>query len=193
MKCLNGTRDDALTLGADSLRVIKWHVDAAFAVHPDFESHTGGKMSFGIGAVQSLSRKQKLNAKSSTESELAGADDASVLILWTKLFMEAQGYDVDKNILCQDNKSAILLEENGKRSSSKRARALNIRCFFLTDQVEKGNLTIVHCPTGEMVADYLSKPLQGAKYEYFRSDIMGFEDPCMFRPAEADDRSVLNG
>ena len=88
--------------------------------------------------------------------------------------MEAQGHGIKKNILFQDNKSAILLEENGKRSSGKRTRALNICYFFLTDQVEKGNLTIVHCPTGEMIADYQTKPLMGAKFDQFRRDIMGF-------------------
>ena len=85
LKFLNGTRDDVLTLSADSLGTIKWYVDASFAVHPDFKSHTGG-------TVQSISRKQRLNTKSSTESELVGADDVSTMILWTKLFMEAQGY-----------------------------------------------------------------------------------------------------
>jgi hypothetical protein len=86
-------------------------VDASFAVHPDFKSHTGAAMHFGDGdgAVQSVSRKQKLNTRSSTESELVGADNISVMILWKKLFMEAQGYEIQKNILYQDNKSAILL------------------------------------------------------------------------------------
>ena len=147
-------------------------------------------MTLGRGAIQSLSRKQKLNTRSSTEGELVGADDASTLILWTKLFMEAQGYTIDKNILYQDNKSTILLEENGKRSSSKRTRALNIRYFFLTDQIEKGNLNIVYCPTGEMIADFMSKPLQGKLFEKFRDEILGIK-PIEFRPAEAGDRSVL--
>ena len=82
------------------------------------------------GAVQSISRKQKLNTRSSTEAELVGVDNVAVMILWMKLFMEAQGYDVDKNIIYQDNKSAILLEENGKKSSGKCTRALNI-CISL--------------------------------------------------------------
>ena len=66
-------------------------------------------MTFGRGAIQSLSRKQKLNTKSSTEAELVGADDASTMILWTRLFLEQQGYPIDQNILYQDNKSTILL------------------------------------------------------------------------------------
>ncbi len=176
MKYLNGTTRFRLTLSAENLHLIKWYVDASFAVHPDFKSHTGAAMKFGggKGAVQSISRKQKLNTRSSTESELVGADDVSVMILWTMLFMEAQGYVIDKNILYQDNKSAILLETNGKKSSSKRTRALNIRYFFLTDQVEKGNVQIEYCPTDDMVGDFHTKPLQGEKFRKFRNDILGF-------------------
>ena len=118
LRYINGTRDDKLILSADDLHVIKWYVDASFAVHPDFKSHTGAVMTYGTGAIQTTSRKQKLNTRSSTESELVGADDMATMILWTKLFMEAQGYKIKKNILYQDNKSTILLENNGKRSSS---------------------------------------------------------------------------
>jgi hypothetical protein len=173
MKYLNGTRDMVLTLSVENMKCVKWMVDASFAVHPDFKSHTGGTMSMGRGAIQSVSRKQKLNTKSSTEAELVGADDMSVMILWTKLFLEAQGYTIEKNILYQDNKSAILLEENGKKSSSKRTRHLNIRYFFMTDQVEKGNVQIEYCPTDLMIGDFMTKPLQGQKFRDFRDDIMG--------------------
>ena len=173
IKYLKCTKDDILTLSAEDLRIIKWYVDASFAVHPDFKSHSGGIMTFGQGAVQVMSRKQKLNTRSSTESELVAADDHASLILWTKLFMEEQGYDIDKNILYQDNKSAILLEVNGKKSSGKRTRALNIRYFFLTNQVEKGNLSIEYCPTDEMIGDFMTKPLQGIKFKKFADAVMG--------------------
>ena len=89
--------------------------------------------------------------------------------------MEEQGYEIERNVLFQDNKSAILLEKNGKRSSGKKARALNIRFFFVTDQIEKGHLTVKHCPTGDMIADLMTKPLQGKPFEKFRSLIMGHE------------------
>ena len=173
MKYLNGTRNERVTLSADSLHVIKWYVDASFAVHPDFKSHTGATMTMGRGAIQSISRKQKLNTRSSTEAELVAVDDASVMILWTKLFLEEQGYDIDKNILYQDNKSAILLETNGKKSSGKRTRAINIRYFFITDQVEKGDVSIEYCPTDEMTGDFHTKPLQGEKFRGFRNNVLG--------------------
>jgi hypothetical protein len=94
MHYLNGSTDEVLFLAADDLHVVKWYVDASFAVHEDFRSHTGGTMSYGTGVPISISRKQKLNTKSSTEAELVGVDDATTLILWTKLFLEAQGHHI---------------------------------------------------------------------------------------------------
>ena len=77
-----------LTLSAEQLNILKWFVDAAFAVHADFKSYTGMTMTMGQGTIMSMSRKQKLNTKSSTTAELVGADDATTMMLWTKLFME---------------------------------------------------------------------------------------------------------
>ena len=59
-------------------------VDAAYGVHDDFKSHTGGSISMGTGIVHSKSSKQKLNTKSSTESELVGANDVLPQALWNK-------------------------------------------------------------------------------------------------------------
>jgi hypothetical protein len=177
MKYLNGTRELKLIFSADYLHCIKCYVDPSFAVHPDYKSHTGTTMSYGDGngAVQSISRKQKLNTKSSTESKLVGVKDVLVMILWRKLFLEEHGYEIESNILYQDNKSAILLETNGNKSSGKRTEALNIRYFFLTDQVEKGNVTIVYCSTDDMVDDFHTKPLQGEKFQKFRDAILGYK------------------
>lgn len=173
MKYLNGTKKFHLTLSIDNLRVLKWLIDASFAVHPDFSSHSGMVMKMGDGAIQSGSMKQKLNTRSSTEAELVAVDDFAAKILWTRLFIEDQGYEVDKNILYQDNKSAILLEENGRKSAGKRSRHLNIRYFFITDQVKKGNVQIEHCPTDVMEGDFMTKPTQGRKFREFRKGILG--------------------
>jgi len=60
------TIDDELILSADRLDIIRWFVDTAFTVHPDFKSHTAGAMTLGRGALLNESRKQKLNTRSST-------------------------------------------------------------------------------------------------------------------------------
>ena len=56
-----------------------------------------------------------------------------LLILWTRYFLEAQGYGVDDMIIYQYNKSAMLLEQNGQASSTQWTQHLNIRYFFVSD------------------------------------------------------------
>ena len=87
--------------------------------------------------------------------------------------MEEQGYDIDMNILYQDNKSAILLESNGQTSAGKQSWALNVHYFFLTDQIQQGNVVVKYCPTDMMIGDYMTKPLQGIKFQKFQKTIMG--------------------
>jgi Na+-transporting NADH:ubiquinone oxidoreductase subunit NqrF len=44
--------------------------------------------------------------------------------------------------------------------------------FFITDQVQKGNISIKYCPTDDMTGEYMTKPLHGEKYASFRQDVM---------------------
>jgi hypothetical protein len=96
--------------------------------------------------------------------------------LWTLYFLEAQGYKIDNNILYQDNKSSILLETNGRASSGQRTRHMNVRYFFIADRVKSKEIRIEYCPTGIMLADYFTKPLQGLIFRQLRDMIMGNTD-----------------
>ena len=75
----------------------------------------------------------------------------------------------------QDNQSAILLDNNGKKSRSKRTRHINIRYYFITYRIKNDELQIKYFPTDNMVADYFSKPLQGKKFFQFRNNIMNLK------------------
>ncbi len=172
MQYLRGSIDLVLTLEADSKTILKWWVDASHAVHPDMKSHTGGTLSMGKGSTCSASKSQRLNVKSSTEAEVVGVDDVMAQVSWTRYFLEAQGCKVEKNTAHQDNQSAMLLEKNGRGSSSKRTRHINVRHFFVSDRIKSGEMNVEHCPTGDMVADFFTKPLQGAKFTKFRNLIM---------------------
>jgi hypothetical protein len=118
----------------------------------------------------SFSKKQKLNTRSSTESELVGIDDALGDIMWGLYFLEAQGYPID--ILLQDNKSTILLAKNGKMSSSRRTKHINNRYYLVKDKIDRGELEVRYEPTGKMWCDILTKPKQGIAFYEFRSHIM---------------------
>ena len=68
---------------------------------------------------------------------------------------------------------AIRMEKNGRQSCTGNLRHINIRYFFAKDRVDKGEINIRHCPTGKMLADYFTKPLQGKLFGVFCDVIMG--------------------
>ena len=146
--------------------MLKWYIDGSYGVHHNLRGHSGGGMTMGRGYPLSHSAKQKLNTRSSCEGETVAVDDLMPQILWTRLFLEAQGYGTRESIIYQDNKAAILLEKNGRFSAGKRSKHINIRCFFVTDCINKGDLQVEYCPTEDMVADFFTKPLQGKLYNY---------------------------
>ena len=173
---LDGTIGLPMILSMDGSGKMRWYVDAAFAVHNDMKSHTGAAMTMGKGAAYSQSSKQKLNTKSSTESELVGVDDILPQMIWSRYFLEAQQETVEDNICYQDNESSIKLEKNGKRSSSKRTRHIAIRYYFITDRVSSNEVSIEYCPTEDMIGDYHTKSLQGSQFRRFRNAILGIDE-----------------
>ena len=80
-------------------------------------------------------------------------------------------------MLWQDNKSTILLEKNGFKSSTKRTKHINVRYYFVRDKWEKQELDIRFCPTESMVADFFTKPLQGWRFIKLRDLILGYQAP----------------
>ena len=173
---LKSTKDDPFMLEATTMCIIKWWIDASFAVHPDFKSHTGAAMTLGKGCPINVSTKQKLNTRSLTEAELVSVDDVMARVIWTKLFIEHQGFTVTENVIYQDNQSAMLLEKNGKHSSGKNTRHIEIRYYFVTDNVRCGNVSIEYCLTKKMISDFHMKPTQGALYDFGCHFIMNLPD-----------------
>jgi hypothetical protein len=126
MEYLRADRLRPLIMSADGSGVLMWSVNASFAVHPNMHSHTCGGLTMGRVFPIVSSTKQKLNPQSSTESELVGVDNMMPIVVCSWYFLMAQGYGVTQNLLLQDNQSSILLERNGKASSGKRTRHINI-------------------------------------------------------------------
>jgi hypothetical protein len=186
MKYLQGTISLPLTLSNDGSGMLAWWVDASYAVHPDMKGHSGGVLSMGQGAVYSTSTRQKLVTRSSTESELVGIHELPD-ILWTKNFLEAQGFPVVDNVLHQGNQSCILLVKNGRQSSSKRTKHLNLRYFFVKDKIDSGDVMMRYCQTDNMCADFFTKALQGSPFCKHRDFIVNV-DPAYYK---AGRRSVL--
>ena len=63
--------------------------------------------------------------------------------------------------------------EKGSESAGKRMRHLDVRYFFIKDCAAKGEMIVEYCNTKNMVADFLTKPLQGKAFLDFRAGILG--------------------
>ena len=171
---LNGTIEDERTIGADSLTEIFTWIDAAYAVHDKLRSHMGGLISLGTGVVHAKSSMKKINTKSSTEAELVGLAEYLPYNIWFLHFMRAQGYDVKNNTIYQDNKSAILMERNGRNFCNGNSRHINVRYFWVKDKIDQGEVKVAYLPTLLMVIDFFMKSLVGALLQKVRNYIMGW-------------------
>jgi hypothetical protein len=132
-----------------------------------------------------------MNTRSSTEAELVGVDDMMAKVLWTQYFLKAQGYDVGPAVVAQDNKSSILLETNGMNSSTKRTRHINVRYYFVTNRIKKGDMIVEYCPTADMISDVLTKPLQGSAFRKLRALLLNIKDDPTTNRVVSAHRSVL--
>jgi len=140
------------------------YVDGSHATtHINMRGHTGGCIVMGDGVVHARSSKQGLNSKSSTETELIAASDYLPYTLWLLYFYGKQGYKIAKSELMQDNQSTMRWLKNGKRSSGKQSRHVNIRFFWVADILKAHRISVEYCSTFHMLGDFFTKPLQGLR------------------------------
>ena len=121
----------------------------------------GGLISLGVGIVHGKSAMEKINRKSSTEAEVVGTSKYLPYNIWFLHFMRAQGYEIRSNTIFQDNKSAIMMERNGRNSCTGNSRHINVRYFWVKDKIDQGEVKIEYLPTHLMVADFFTKQLVG--------------------------------
>ena len=171
---LAGTSELGKRLGGDSdgSATLTSFSDASFAVHGDMKSHNGQFITLGIGGILIKCNKEKLVTRSSTEAELVCLSDGVGLASHCAEFLKYQGLNITP-VLMQDNMSTIKLAEKGK-STSDRTRHIKIRYYFVNQFLENGEMKVKYCPTDEMIADILTKPLQGEKFRSLAMKLLGY-------------------
>jgi hypothetical protein len=175
LRYLNGTRDLKLRFGdgtVSGMIEVFASIDAAFATYRDGRSQSGLVIQVAKGSVEGKSKKQTLTTKSSFEAELVATSDMSSEVIKLRDFLLAQGYKVGPIKIEQDNKACIAMIAKG-RPENPTTRHINIRFFFIKDRVDAGELEIVYVPTEELVADIMTKPLQGRRFRELRAKLMG--------------------
>jgi len=147
------------------------YADASYGVHDNGKSRTGVIAMIAGGVIDTLSTKQSMVTKSSTEAELIALSEGTSTALRCKQFLEMQGIVIECVKVYQDNKSVITMINAGK-SNSKRTKHIKIHYFFTKDYMDKGEIDVIYCPTELMIADIMTKPLMGFKFITLRDKIV---------------------
>ena len=156
---INGTRGNKLYLRGDQPWGVRAYVDVGFGSHEDGKSHTGVLHKLCGSTVSAKSKKQKMVSKDSTEGELVGLTDRVDGVLRLDEFMRYQGHDMETPVIYQDNQSTITLVTKG--GGKYRNVHLRVRQCRLKEMIESGRVKVIYLCTGSMIADLLTKPLQG--------------------------------
>ena len=129
----------------------------------------------GKAFQQAKSQKQKIVTKSSAEAEYVALSDMLGEGFHLCEFWKGLGYDLEPLLAYQDNTASMALASKGKSTSS-RTKHIAIRYFWIKERIDSGELKVEHMPTQDMLADLLTKPLQGELFIKLRDSVLGYVD-----------------
>ena len=132
--------------------------------------------------------EDKVNTRSSTETEMVSVVTYMPEVLWSLYFIQAQGYEFKYTEIHQNNFSEQMLETNGKFSSSRKTKNIKEKFFFIKDKVDSEEVKIVDCQAGVMWADVLTKPLQGTEFRKMRAQLMN----CAMEYIDGEESPIKN-
>jgi len=174
MAYVAGTKDIGLCLHSDSGVTLYATVDASYACHEDFKSHTGCTLHIGrhSGSIITQSKKQKVVADSSTIAEFIATHIVVKEIMWARRLLASLGYpQVDPTILYEDNLSTISMINN--KCNGKRTKHIEVRYNLVREQVVDGVIVMRHLRSSDMTSDILTKPLAPGPFTHLRKMILG--------------------
>ncbi len=120
------------------------------------------------------SRTQQIVTLSSTESEMVALVEGIQWMNTLQTILLEIGANPAVPIVFQDNKSVIHLIKNGEGAHG-RNRHMRIKWNFIKEMIDNNDITIQYCSTHDMLADVLTKPITGKKFQELRDILLNNE------------------
>src|SRR5271155_4142035 len=167
LRYLKGTKDLKLAYGKSGNRGLEAFVDADGASQEHRRAISGFVGIIDGGAISWMSKKQELVTLSTMEAEYVASTHAAKELLWLRRLIGDIFRSLRQPILLHcDNQSAISLTHSQGQFHT-RTKHIDIRWHFVKFCIEDGTINIVYCPTEDMTADILTKPLSHQKVKKF--------------------------
>jgi len=135
----------------------------------DKKSTSGGCFYVGNNLVAWMSKKQASISLSTAEGEYIAAGSCCTQLLWMKTSLGDYGFSQGTMIINCDNTSAINISKNPVQHFG--TKHIDIRHNFLRDLVESEVVSLSFIPAENQLADILTKPLDGGRFESLRKAI----------------------
>ena len=92
-------------------------------------------------------------------------------VIWLRRLLASLGIESNSPTkIFEDNQGAIEISRNPKHHD--RTKHIDVCHHFVRERVASSEIAVVYCPTGDMIADVMTKELGAVKFNKFR-DGMG--------------------
>ncbi|MGQ3285877.1 Ty1/Copia family ribonuclease HI [Bosea sp. (in: a-proteobacteria)] len=158
LRYLKRTAAWGLVYSSSGSSQLQGYADADYAGDPDSMRSTSGTVFVLNGAAISWrSQLQTTVAASTTEAETQAAAAATKEALFLRKVLHHLGASCDPIPIFCDNQGAVALIKNPVESS--RSRHIAVAHHLARERQARGEVVFTHCPSTEMLADALTKPL----------------------------------
>ncbi|GKB08815.1 hypothetical protein Tco_0837127 [Tanacetum coccineum] len=130
----------------------------------DRKSTTGGCQFLGQRLISWQCKKQTIVATSTTEAEYVAAANCCGQVLWVQNQLLDYGFNFMNTKIHIDNESTICIVKNPVYHS--KTKHIEIRHYFIIDCYEKKLISVEKIHTDLNVADLLTKPFDGPRFNY---------------------------
>lgn len=151
----------------DNLELIGY-ADASWADDQIGRKSTSGRIFFYNGGTISWTcQKQSIVATSTCEAEYISMSEAGKETKWLRqLLRDFNEPPTKPTVIFNDNQSCLRILTDDKFSF--RTKHMDIKYKFTKELVKNNIIICEYCPTEDMIADILTKPLPISKHEFLR-------------------------